>query len=433
MTQTHVVGALALLFTVAACASQDTAASGTRRAERTQRGDTTVVRTVAGSVWGDSAMLVPEVTVGVLDGDERYMFGSISAIAVDARERLFVLDQQARSVRVYDSAGTYIDSWGRDGAGPGEFRSPDAGLAILSDGRVVVRDPGNSRAQLFSPEGDPLETWPVISGQWRSREPFYRAGDTLLTAQPSAIVGDINRVSLALVRIAPDGRVLDTLEVPTEGFAPVQVTARQGNNNASLPVPWSPSEQWTWHPAGYFVFGNSAEYRITLRNRSAPLQIERVVAAVPIDDEERAQETARVTAGMRWLDSSWQWNAEPIARVKPAFTKILAATDGRVWLVRPGAATRLATPERDENGVEILYAEKQDFDVFEPDGTYLGTVAVPEQMEFRPTPVILGDQLWAVVRAESGEQRVVRYRLQVMRGSGAQPAQGDRRQQAQPQ
>jgi hypothetical protein len=291
--------------------------------------------------------------------------------------------------------------------------SPDAGLAVLSDGRVVVRDPGNARAQVFSTDGEPLEIWPVISGQWRSREPFYRRGDTLLAVQPSAVVGDINRVQTALVRIAPDGRVLDTLSVPTEGFRTAQVTARRGNNNASLPVPWSPSEQWTWHHDGYFVTGNSSAYRILVRRKGAPLLIERVLTPVPIGDEERAQETARVTAGMRWLDSSWQWNAEPIPRNKPAFARILAARDGRLWVLRLGAAIKLASAERDDNGVEIGYGETRSVDVFEADGTYLGSAAVPPEVEFSPAPVIRGDRLWAVVRAESGEMRVMRYRLQI--------------------
>ena len=40
-------------------------------------GDTTVVRTLSGSVWGAEATLVPEITIGRLDGPEEYIFGSI--------------------------------------------------------------------------------------------------------------------------------------------------------------------------------------------------------------------------------------------------------------------------------------------------------------------------------------------------------------------
>ena len=41
-------------------------------------GDTTVVRTVSGSVWEGDATLVPETSVGELDGPEEYLFGSVT-------------------------------------------------------------------------------------------------------------------------------------------------------------------------------------------------------------------------------------------------------------------------------------------------------------------------------------------------------------------
>ncbi|MCY4571787.1 MAG: 6-bladed beta-propeller [Gemmatimonadetes bacterium] len=76
-------------------------------------GDTTVVRTVSGSVWGGDAKLVPEVSIGELDGAEECLFGSVSAIAVDDDHNVYVLDRQARHVRVFDSEGTYVKTLGR--------------------------------------------------------------------------------------------------------------------------------------------------------------------------------------------------------------------------------------------------------------------------------------------------------------------------------
>ena len=121
-------------------------------------GDTTVVRTVSGSVWRGDATLVPETSVGELDGPEEYLFGSIGAIAVDDDHNVYVLDEQARHVRVFDAAGTHIATLGREGKGPGEFDVP-VGIAI-SDSRVLVRDPANARVQLFH-----LGTWEAE--EWR--------------------------------------------------------------------------------------------------------------------------------------------------------------------------------------------------------------------------------------------------------------------------
>ncbi|MYJ12358.1 MAG: 6-bladed beta-propeller, partial [Gemmatimonadetes bacterium] len=97
-------------------------------------GDTTVVRTLSGSVWGAEATLVPEVAIGELDGPEEYLFGSIRSIAVADDGTIHVLDVQAQHVRVFDSLGVFVETLGRRGEGPGEFSEAEA-IAVLPDGR----------------------------------------------------------------------------------------------------------------------------------------------------------------------------------------------------------------------------------------------------------------------------------------------------------
>ncbi|HMS02373.1 MAG TPA: hypothetical protein PKE51_05340 [Gemmatimonadaceae bacterium] len=379
--------------------------------ERETIGDTMVIRTVRGSAWGDRARLTPVVSIGALDGDERYIFGNVFAIARDSLNRVLVLDGQANAIRVYNADGTYADTWGREGAGPGELRNPDRGLAVLPDGRTVVRDPGNARLQLFTRDGASDGVWLVLSGQWRSRDPLFQHADTLLTLQPAGEVRDISDVPMALVRIAPNGTVFDTLPLPALGAPVPQLTARNGGNTAQIAVPWAPGPVWTWHPAGYFVTGHAERYAITFADPSGVRRVERAVAPIRITEGERTQEIARATAGLRWLDSSWVWNGPDVPTEKPAFERFYVATDGRLWVLRAGDAVALDTPERDENGVEIAWAEQQLFDVFERDGSFLGSVPVPMGFKHDRSPVIDGDGLWAVWDAATGEQRVVRFAL----------------------
>lgn len=77
--------------------------------ERSMDGDTAVVQVLAGSTWGAEAELVPEVTIGVLEGDDRYIFGGIRSLAVDGTGRIFVMDGQLTALRVYDPDGNWID------------------------------------------------------------------------------------------------------------------------------------------------------------------------------------------------------------------------------------------------------------------------------------------------------------------------------------
>lgn len=414
-TITRLAGIL-LLCACATDGARDTGADAPV-VQRETLGDTTIIRTVRGSVWGDRARLTPAVSIGVLEGDERYTFGNVLAIARDSLNRLLVLDGQAHAIRVYNADGTYVATWGREGSGPGELRDPDRGLTVLPDGRTVVRDPGNARLQLFSTSGEPAGGWLAVSGQWRSREPLFRHADTLLTLQPAGEVRDISNVGMALVRIAPDGSVLDTLPLPTLGAPAPQLTARNGGNTAQIPVPWAPGPVWTWHPEGYAVSGHAERYAITFADPSGVRRVERTIAAVRVAAGERTQEIARATAGMRWLDSSWVWNGPEVPSTKPMFERFYLATDGRLWVLRAGDAEALTTPETDENGVRITWVERQLFDVFDRDGTFVGSVPVPAGFRSDRYPVIDRDGVWAVVEGTSGEQRVVRFAL-TLDGSG---------------
>ena len=67
--------------------------------ERETVGDTTIVRTVSGMVWDEPRALVPEVSIGVLDGAEEYMLGQVNGFDVDDH-----LDEE--SVAYFDPHGT---------------------------------------------------------------------------------------------------------------------------------------------------------------------------------------------------------------------------------------------------------------------------------------------------------------------------------------
>ena len=70
-------------------------------------------------------------------------------------------DTVARIVK-FDKDGNFIKSWGRLGAGPGEFRTPH-GLAFDSQGRLFVADRGNNRIQIFDQDGNFLDEWTQFS------------------------------------------------------------------------------------------------------------------------------------------------------------------------------------------------------------------------------------------------------------------------------
>ena len=63
-------------------------------------GDTTVVRSLRGSVWGAERRLVAEISIGELEGDLVYLFRRITALAVAADGTIYVVDRQVPIIRV---------------------------------------------------------------------------------------------------------------------------------------------------------------------------------------------------------------------------------------------------------------------------------------------------------------------------------------------
>ena len=61
-------------------------------------------------------------------------------------------------ITMWEADGTYIGHFGEYGWDDGQFRSPH-GLAMDSQGRLFVADRGNNRIQIFTQEGEWLDTW----------------------------------------------------------------------------------------------------------------------------------------------------------------------------------------------------------------------------------------------------------------------------------
>ncbi len=388
---------------------------------REQDGDTLVVRTVAGSAWGSEADLVPEVEIGVLEGDPAYMLGSVESLAVDAGGRIFAMDRQALTLRVYRPDGSHAGDWGRDGGGPGEFGQPDGGLVVLSDGRVVVRDPGNARLQVYRADGERDDEWPVVRSGFQTSNPMLVGpGDTIYTSTIINLGEDtaVGEWRAGLIAIH-EGRIVDTLAAPDVGYDAPMIRAEANGGVAMNGVPFSPSEEAEWHaPGRFWVHGISDTYSLSLLDPEGPIRIERAAPPVPVIDAERAYERESATRSMRSMDPAWRWNGPDIPDEKPAFNDLMVGEEGRIWVGRPAEGIRRDNPAWDptdpENDApEYVWTEPLRWDVFEADGTFLGTVHAPDGLRTYPRPVIRGDRLWGVTRDELGVQRIVRYRIEL--------------------
>ena len=89
-------------------------------------------------------------TLGVVKGEA--VFARPTGIAVTPRGDLLVVDTLGSRVVEMSPDGAIGRSFGRRGAGPGEFNYP-TDIAVAPDGRIFVVDAMNARVQIFDGDG----------------------------------------------------------------------------------------------------------------------------------------------------------------------------------------------------------------------------------------------------------------------------------------
>ena len=197
--------------------------------------------------------------VATIDPGDTDPFLNVTSLALDGDGNVYVLDQGARNIRVFDSTGAPVRTIGREGQGPAEFGRPYS-LAWVGD-TLAVFDPGNGRIELVTRTGMHAATWrgSRISG------PQVR----LWQSGPS-------RIFLDSYRPAPDGRMQmlyvsagpqggrDTLVIPerTDADAVTAVTCRgQDGGVYWFDVPFASRRVLAVSPEGYLVVARTGDYR----------------------------------------------------------------------------------------------------------------------------------------------------------------------------
>jgi len=93
-----------------------------------------------------------DITIGVREGDENYMFGERVYFNVDEDGNIFVTDWDRKRIQKYGPDGKYLLTIGREGQGPGEFKNvwePE----FDKDGNLYVVDISQKRISFFSGDG----------------------------------------------------------------------------------------------------------------------------------------------------------------------------------------------------------------------------------------------------------------------------------------
>ncbi len=356
----------------------DTAASGAIVVTNGERG-----------IWDDASTwrLVEELRIASPDGTGPAAFNQVMALEVDATGRVYAAESRPPEIRVFTADGAYLRTIGRQGGGPGEFQEV-AAMLWDSTGRLLVVDQRNARYARFDTTGRFEGSVPRIVSAF-SMFPW-----------PGRILDDGRMVDVGmkpgstafehiLIAARPGSPGRDTIALPSYD---AQVFSHQsGTSRVQAAVPFAPSLIWVLDSRGYLWSAVTDRYRIVQRRLAGDTVriIERAFQPVTVTASERDTAVARLVWFRR---QGGQVDAARIPGVKPAFTSLMLDDRGYLW----------TTPSRSEG------AEQTTYDVFDPDGRYLGPV-VGSCGPWRP--LIRGDRLYGVCYDEDGVPAVVRYRI----------------------
>ncbi len=414
------------LLIAGACSSADPALDdGTWVGTITTEGNVTTVVNESGSVWGGTARLVEEVSIGVEAGEEAYMFGRILGLAA-TDDRIFVLDSSIPTVRVFDAEGTHLYDIGRQGSGPGEFRRPSDIKVSSSADRLYVRDDSLRRIAVFDlaaseasgGTNQPLETWPMGESGYGTLSPMVLGVDGRLYIQHVVERGE--RFSDRRIGMVPYSSGRPAGEAIVEPWTPVATTNLPAVVGPGVrldgPVPFSPRYVWTMSRALALIVGTSDRYRFEIRRPDAITVVERRIEPVPLEPEEAAWHKRARIAINRNIQDDWSWGDAPMPEHKPFYEDLYADLDGRVWVRRRGPGIQV--PDCDENPnpgpasrIRSCWQDTMIFELFDIDGRFVGEVDLPQTTRFSSKPFITGDTVILIRENDAGTIMVKRYRL----------------------
>lgn len=205
--------------------------------------------------------------------------------------------------------------------------------------------------------------------------------------------GEEWRVVIGLLRSDVTFSSADTLVVPIDPVERSTLTAMEGRIRAA--VPFQGNLTWRLTPSGTMIAMVTDQYRIFELDRSGDTlrTITRAFSPLPVTAADREQARENMT----WFtDQGGHLDVSALPRIKPvARGFFLDEDEGYLWV------------ELDVSG-----SMSSHYDIFDPDGRYLGTIELPFSLSRSPTPIIRDDLLYGVVEDDLGVSYLLRARIE---------------------
>lgn len=391
------VPALALLLSAAVAGCADSGSAGDWGGTVRDSAGVAVVDNEARGAWdgGEAWRFRRVVEVGGASEDS-VPFGNVADVAVDSRDRIYVLDRSVPAVLVFDASGRHLRTLGSAGRGPGELGAAVAAVLTAPGDTLLVPDPSNGRIQRFGPDGATLASVPLalegrVPVHWRvtpDGRPLVQLRSTGPDAGRAGGPED-------LVRVAAAGE--------EESAAVLRLPPGEGYQVRPGRAPrirlFAPEPLWDVLGDDRFVHATNDAYRLEIVRGGETVRIirkEHTASRVGPAEKEAAREMMRglfeengVPPGVveQFMESV------TVADRYPAFSTLMAGPRGTILVQR----VREIAPDTGGGDAPLDPRDlgAPEWDVFDPEGRFLGTVSLPERF----TPMTWrGDRVFGVQR-----------------------------------
>lgn len=429
----HLLLSMLLVPLLAGCGpdGSDTAAEGLRYLVKDSSGVEIVTSGPVGALGPGPLRLVEQLRIGVVEGEEPYELFAVRDVVLGEDGDIYAAEQNTGEIRVFAPDGTYRMTVGGQGEGPGEFLAV-TWIGVFGD-TLLAYDPRLSRVTAFATDGVLLDTWPASNGGARF-VPQARASDGWLVTlddfsarvpygidQPgtdTARIGLVRSMDELSGALSPNERPWERLPVVVQypSWTLWGVGSASGAVFGRSPL-WEPRPYSAFDAQGRIYVARGGHYAVDVFGPDGQLlrRLSREDEPVPITDalvdryrsEVMAHyDTAGTTgeAGLDLVEAARQHIALPKPDHVPPLGQVAVSDEGAVWVERPDRVDDPVLLEWSSAGTQ-----PEHWDVFDPDGRFLGTVELPAD---RATIHVVGTD-WAVltVRDELDVQYIVRYSL----------------------
>jgi hypothetical protein len=313
-----------------------------------------------------------ELSIGVVDGDENYMFGNRILVNTDEEGIFYVSDVDRQIVNTYDTNGHFLQSMGGPGQGPGEFQTISR-VRFDGEGNIYLWDGISQRISFLGRNGEYL----------RGFRPEMYTEEILINKNGYYIAKSVDNVELKGSKKWDyfyglfDERfklIVEYLRQPQESG-----NGGKGGSHAQVLADWlsgmafQPQVVYALGNDDRLYFGYSENYKIEVYSPEGILQriIQREFEPMPISSrdkdtfKENRKEQLRDKMPVSIEREVFELVEYP--KFKPAYERFVLMENGWLFVI-----------------VEIMPSSAALIDIFDQEGIYLGQfeIDIPTEQLF---------------------------------------------------